>query len=43
MAGDERHETRCLRFEEIDWDAPITLAEQKQRGEIGAPVLKIDN
>jgi peptide/nickel transport system ATP-binding protein len=43
VAGDERHETRCLRFEEIDWDAPITLAEQKQRGEIGAPVLKIDN
>ena len=40
---DASHETRCLKFREIDWDAPLELAEVKQKGEIGDVVLKMDN
>ncbi len=43
VAGDDRHTTRCLKFGEIDWHAPITLAAQKQKGEIGKVVLKMEN
>ena len=41
--GNDRHATRCLKHEEIDWDAPIALGEQKVKGEIGKVILKIDN
>ncbi|OAN70433.1 ABC transporter ATP-binding protein [Rhodobacteraceae bacterium EhC02] len=37
------HETRCLRFSEIDWTAPPAKGEVKQKGEIGKVVLKMDN
>jgi len=37
------HETRCLRFDEIDWTAMPEKAEVKQKGEIGPVVLKIEN
>ncbi len=40
-AGD--HETRCLKFKEIDWNAPLEIGEQKTKGEIGKVVLKMDN
>ncbi|WP_299282062.1 ABC transporter ATP-binding protein [uncultured Tateyamaria sp.] len=40
---DGSHETRCVKFEEIDWNAPMELAEVKQKGEIGDVVLKMDN
>ena len=40
---DGSHETRCLKFREIDWNAPPELAEVKQKGAIGDVVLKIDN
>ena len=43
VPGNDRHHTRCLKFQEIDWNAPITLAEQKDKGEIGRVVLKMDN
>ncbi|MBF9029895.1 dipeptide ABC transporter ATP-binding protein [Rhodobacterales bacterium HKCCE3408] len=43
VKGDERHETRCLRYEEIDWNAPIQAAVEKGKAEIGDTVLKIDN
>ena len=36
------HETRCLKFREIDWEAPLELAETKTKGEIGKVVLKMD-
>ncbi|MFD1196211.1 dipeptide ABC transporter ATP-binding protein [Seohaeicola saemankumensis] len=39
----ETHESRCLRFAEIDWSAPPAKAEVKQKGEIGKVVLKMDN
>ncbi|MFU8881789.1 MAG: dipeptide ABC transporter ATP-binding protein [Rhodobacterales bacterium] len=41
--ADASHETRCLRFSEIDWSAPATKAEVKQKGEIGQVVLKMEN
>ncbi|MDU8929783.1 ABC transporter ATP-binding protein [Alisedimentitalea sp. MJ-SS2] len=41
--GSDDHETRCLRFQEIDWNAPLELAETKKKGEIGKVVLKMDN
>ncbi|WP_420860120.1 dipeptide ABC transporter ATP-binding protein [Marivivens marinus] len=43
VEGDERHESRCLKFTEIDWDAPIQVSEVKEKGEIGRTVLKMDN
>ena len=43
VPGDPRHHSRCLRFKEIDWTAPVTLGEQKEKGEIGEVVLEIDN
>ena len=43
VKGNDRHETRCLRFEEIDWNAPLTLGEQKEKTAPGNVVLKMDN
>ena len=43
VAGNDRHATRCLKFEEIDWNAPLALAETKKKGEIGKVVLKMEN
>lgn len=40
---EKRHDTRCLRFADIDWDAPLTVVEDKVRTKIGAPVLSVDN
>jgi peptide/nickel transport system ATP-binding protein len=35
------HHSRCIRFEEIDWDAPPAAAIEVKQREIGAPVLKV--
>jgi peptide/nickel transport system ATP-binding protein len=43
VPGNERHATRCVKFQEIDWKAPLELAEVKKKGEIGEVVLKMDN
>ena len=43
IAGDERHESRCLKFTEIDWNAPPEIGEQKGKAEVGKVVLKMDN
>ena len=42
VPGNDRHHTRCLKFQEIDWNAPLELAEVKTKGEIGEVVLKMD-
>ncbi|PJE35163.1 ABC transporter ATP-binding protein [Pseudooceanicola lipolyticus] len=42
IEGNERHHTRCLRYKEIDWNAPMEVAEVKQKAEIGKVVLKMD-
>ncbi|MFV0359902.1 dipeptide ABC transporter ATP-binding protein [Tropicimonas sp.] len=43
VPGNDRHATRCLRFEEIDWNAPVAKAASHETTEIGAPVLKVEN
>ena len=43
IMGDDRHGSRCLRFAEIDWDAPITVGEQKEKAPIGEVVLEMKN
>ena len=43
VEGNDRHATRCLKFREIDWNAPIQKAEVKEKAEPGKVVLKIDN
>ena len=43
VEGFERHETRCLKFQEIDWNAPIAAAEQTEKSTSGKVVLKMDN
>ena len=43
IEGDDRHQTRCLKFEEIDWDAKIEAGETKAKAAVGEVVLKMDN
>ena len=43
VEGFERHTTRCLKYQEIDWNAPIEVGEQKEKAEVGKVVLKMDN
>ena len=43
VPGNDRHHTRCLKFREIDWNAPMEMADTKTKGEIGDVVLKMDN
>ncbi len=41
VPGDDRHATRCLRFEEIDWNAPIQAGVTHEKPEPGQVVLKM--
>ncbi len=43
VEGDDRHATRCLRFQEIDWNAPIKASTTHKKSEPGDVVLKMDN
>ena len=43
VKGNDRHETRCLRFEEIDWNAPIAKAITTEKAEVGNVVLRMEN
>ena len=43
IPGDDRHRSRCLRINEIDWAAPMALEDTKTKGAIGDVVLKMDN
>ncbi|UWR20896.1 ABC transporter ATP-binding protein [Sulfitobacter sp. S190] len=42
VPGNERHATRCVKFDEIDWAAPPQVAQVKTKGEVGDVVLKMD-
>ena len=42
LSGD-RHETRCLKFQEIDWNAPISAGAQTEKPAPGDVVLRMDN
>ena len=43
VEGHSRHQTRCLRFKEIDWHAPLKAAVVKEKQEPGKVVLKMEN
>jgi peptide/nickel transport system ATP-binding protein len=43
VPGDDRHETRCFRWQEIDWDAPPAKRAVKQKAPIGEVVLKMED
>jgi peptide/nickel transport system ATP-binding protein len=43
VPGDDRHQTRCLRYQEIDWNAPVEASTQVAAPEKGNVVLKVEN
>ncbi len=43
VPGNDRHASRCVKFREIDWNAPITLAATTEKAPVGDVVLKVDN
>jgi len=43
VAGDDRHDTRCLRSAEIDWEAPAKAARQVERARVGEVVLRMED
>jgi peptide/nickel transport system ATP-binding protein len=43
LEKEDRHTTRCLKYKEIDWEAPVTKAETTENIEPGDVILKIDN
>nr|WP_243730815.1 ABC transporter ATP-binding protein [Rubellimicrobium sp. CFH 75288] len=43
IPGPERHETRCLRWAEIDWAAPPPDEGSRDPRPPGAPVLRVDD
>ncbi|MCW1932982.1 dipeptide ABC transporter ATP-binding protein [Pararhodobacter zhoushanensis] len=43
VAGDSRHASRCLKFDEIDWDAPLSVGQQYAPSPIGDVVLRMDD
>ncbi|WP_208348406.1 ABC transporter ATP-binding protein [Pseudaestuariivita rosea] len=42
VPGDDRHATRCLKFQEIDWDEPPILSDKKEKSDMGDVVVKVD-
>ena len=42
IPGGDRHDSRCIRVDEIDWNAPVQASEQKQKAEPGRVVLRMD-
>ncbi|MCC0075050.1 MAG: ABC transporter ATP-binding protein [Rhodobacter sp.] len=43
VSGDTRHDSRCLRFAEIDWSAPPPAGTQHESSDIGDVVLRMDD
>ncbi len=43
VEGHDRHQTRCLRFKEIDWHAPLAKVVAKEKQMPGKVVLKMEN
>lgn len=43
ISGSDRHGSRCLRIDEIDWNAPIEAGAQTEKAEPGEVVLKMEN
>lgn len=43
IEGNDRHGSRCLRINEIDWDAPIVKSSSAEKTPIGDVVLRVDD
>ncbi|WP_413873898.1 dipeptide ABC transporter ATP-binding protein [Albidovulum sp.] len=43
VAGHQRHETRCLRVDEIDWAAPPKAAKTSEKTPVGKVVLRMED
>ncbi len=43
IGGDDRHFSRCLKFKEIDWNAPPANIVTKEKSTPGKVVLKMEN
>jgi peptide/nickel transport system ATP-binding protein len=43
VPGDDRHGSRCLKWQEIDWDAPMVAKAMKPKTPIGKVVLKMED
>ena len=43
VPGDDRHASRCLRWTEIDWDAPMKAKVTKPKTPVGQVVLKTED
>lgn len=41
VTGDEAHDSRCIRMQEIDWNAPPVAPAKGERIPVGAPVLEV--
>ena len=42
IAGDDRHKSRCLRIDDIDWNAPLLATQSTEKTPPGQVVLKMD-
>jgi len=43
VPGDTRHDSRCLKFDEIDWNAPLAAGVAHESSDIGEVVLSMTN
>ena len=43
VGGQDRHDTRCLKFTEIDWNAPPQVAAKQAKTEVGEVVLRMED
>lgn len=43
VPGDDRHASRCVKWAEIDWEAPVKAKVQKPKTPIGKVVLKMED
>ncbi|MDP4034315.1 MAG: ABC transporter ATP-binding protein, partial [Pseudorhodobacter sp.] len=43
VPGGKRHESRCMKFSEIDWDAPIQIGQTFPKNPIGEVVLRMED
>ncbi len=43
VKGNDRHDTRCLRVDEIDWNAPLKAVVKTEKTPIGKVVLRMED
>ncbi len=43
VEGQDRHDTRCLKFKEIDWNAPPEVAAKQEKTPVGEVVLRMED